>query len=169
MSLKYLIIVDHSTNQTSETLTRIFEILWKNGLINVHVLIQNELDTWSLVTFSPYRSNCTKLDHIRVATFTQMNFTEHINVSIKNLYPEKLKNFNKCSLFVAATQSSVFVMRNTLNGIDQYSGIDIDIIKQIGKTLNFGIEYKRTDKHGELFDNGTLTGSIQLVLLENIH
>lgn len=165
MSLKYLIVFDYSTNQTTETLTRIFEILWKNGLINVHVLIQNEFDIWSLVTFFPYRSDCTKLDHIRVATFTPMNFTEHINISIKNLYPEKLKNFNNCSIFVAPTESAVFVMRDTSNGIDEYRGVDIDIIKQIGKTLNFGIEYKRTDKHGDFFDNGTLTGSIQLVLL----
>lgn len=150
--------------QTTEVMTRIFEILWKNGLINVHVLAQNEIDMWSLDTFFPYRNDCHKLDHVRVATFTPMNFTNNTNLSMKVLYPEKLKNFNQCPLFVAATQSAVYVTRNTFNGIDQYWGIDINIIKQIAKRLNFQIIYKRTEKHGDIFNNGTLTGSIELVL-----
>lgn len=163
LSLKYLIVIDHTENTTIEMLTRIFKVLWANGLTNAHVLTQNEFGTWSLDTFFPYRSDCTELDHVRIASFTPMNFTRNINLSMNQLYPEKLKNFNRCPLFVAATRSSVYVIHNTLNGIDQYSGIDINIIEQISKTLNFRIVYKPTDKHGDVFDNGTLTGSIKLV------
>lgn len=163
LSLKYLIVVDQSANHTTEILTRIFDVLWKNGLVNAHVLTQNEHDVWSLLTFVPYRSDCTKLDHIRVTTFTPLNFTTDINSSMKIFYPEKLKNFNQCPLIVAATQSSVYVIRTTSNDIDQYKGIDINIITQIAKKLNFRIVYKRTEKHGDIFDNGTLTGSTQLV------
>lgn len=163
MSLKYLIVIDHTESATVETLTRIFKVLWANGLINAHVLTPNEFGIWSLDTFFPYRSDCTELDHIRIASFTPMNFTKNINLSMKKLYPKKLKNFNRCPLFVAATKSSVYVIRNTENGIDQYSGIDINIMDQIAKTLNFRIVYKPTDKHGDVFENGTLTGSIKLV------
>lgn len=168
MSLKYLIVIDPTANPTNETLTRIFKVLWTNGLINAHVLTANEFGSWSLDTFFPYRSDCAELDHARIASFTPTNFTENINLSMKQLYPKKLKNFNRCPIFVAATHSSVYVIRNTTNGIDRYRGIDINIIEQIAKTLNFRIVYKPTDRHGDVFENGTLTGSIKLVRIQCI-
>lgn len=144
-------------------LTRIFKVLWANGLINAHVLFPNEFGIWSLDAYFPYRIDCIELDHVRISSFTLMNFTETINLSMKQLYPAKLRNFNRCPLFIAPTTSAVYVIRNTTNGIDQYSGIDINIIEQIAKTLNFQIVYKRTEKHGDVFENGTMTGSIKMV------
>lgn len=144
-------------------LTHIFSILWENGLINADVLSQDEFDVWSLYTFIPYQRDCTKLDRHRIASFPTLNFTKTTNFSMKQLYPDKLKNFNQCKLFIAAVPSGFYVQHSTANEIDHYSGIDINIIKQISKTLNFQIVYKHIDQHGEVLENGTLTGSMSLV------
>lgn len=169
-TLKYLIVVDYeSANKTTETLTSIFSILWENGLIDADVLSQDEFDVWSLDTFLPYQMDCAKLDHHRIASFSAFNFTKNMNLSLQQLYPVKLRNFNQCALRVGAIPSDFHVVRNISNGTHIYSGIDINIIKEISAKLNFQIIYECTDLHGEVFENGTLTGSIKMVCINNCH
>lgn len=163
LSLKYLIFIEHSAKKSVEKLDRVIKILWENGLINSHVLNEDEFNIWTLNTFIPFQRSCAELQHIQIASFSPLNFTKNTNLSLKQLNPEKLKNFNQCPLLVAAPKANPFVRYNTVNGSIQYSGLDINIITHISQKLNFRIVYKPSGDHGLILRNGTVTGSAGLV------
>lgn len=151
-------------------LDEVFEILWKNNLMDSHVLIEEKPNIWSLYTFFPYQNDCLTLKILKVAIFTPYNFTVKLNVSLENLYPEKLRNLNNCSFYVAPAFIEPFVSyrRNSrLPDVEsQFDGIDINIIKHISKALNFKIVFKRSEYgtgHGQIFENGTVTENLALV------
>lgn len=154
----------------SQTLNDIFGLLWTNSLLDAHVLIQEQPYLWSMFTFMPYQRDCFSLDPVKVATFTPLNFTNNINVSLQALYPEKLGNFRKCQLYIAPSILFPYTyMQNDSNGKPHYKGIDINILEHISKALNFEIVYKRPPNcssragHGHIFANGSMTDNIALV------
>lgn len=163
LSQKFMIVVTNFVENTTHILNEIFELFWKNGLINSHVLLQ-ENATWSLYMFMPYQSDCISLSQVRVTSFTLNNFTESLSQSLEELYPEKLKNFNGCNLKVAVTNNPPFNIfpkkpNETLGGIDHL------IVKNIAKSLNFTVIGKTSkENRGQLFANGTTTGNFKLVL-----
>lgn len=149
---------------TTSTLNECFEILWNIGLINSHILLQEDTNIWSLYTFMPYQHDCSTLTHIKFVSFTSSNFTR-IAFSLDQLYPEKLNNFNQCPLNVAASIANPLLFpRNLSDPNNPYKGIDVDIITQISKSLNFTIVFKRSlDGRGMIFSNGSVTGNMDLV------
>lgn len=163
----FLIVVAHFVENTSETLTAIFALLWKNGLLGSHVLIQEQPYFWSMYTFMPYQRDCFTLEPVKVASFTPHNFTNNITASIDELFPEKLNNFRKCPLYIAPSFLKPYLfVQNDSNGRPQYRGIDINILDHVSKALNFVIIYKRTSNssgHGSQLPDGTLTDNIALV------
>lgn len=162
MSLKYLIIL-HSAKKTPEQSNDILELLWKNGFIDSHILSEDAFNIWTLDSFMPYRRNCFELERTRFASFTPSNFTSRMNLTTEQLYPEKFINLNKCALYVAAAAENPFLKYSIVNGSTTFSGIDIEIITQISQKLNFRIVYNNSYRHGTIFTNGTVTGSLGLV------
>lgn len=146
--------------------------MWANRLVDSYVLCQDDIDTWSFYTFMPYQDDCYKLSHWKVASFTPLNYTNNMNLSYGEVFPQKLKSFNNCPLYVATSLSDPLTLfQNTSDESNQYSGIDIEILKQISKTLNFAIKYKMSNEgsgHGFIFRNGTATGNVDLVCGKNI-
>lgn len=137
-----------------------------------HVLIQEKANFWSLYTFIPYQSDCLTLDPLKLATFSPNNFTEDINLSVQDLYPEKFNDLNNCPLYVAPSYLEPYIVRlNTTDehGESQYTGLEFDIITHISKALNFKIVFKRLaiwqigGGHGMAFDNGTVTDNLAMV------
>lgn len=163
----FLIAIINEVQNSTEMLNSVFELLWRNSLLNAHVLIQEEPHIWSMFTFMPFQSNCFSLDPLKVATFTPLNFTDDINATLSELLPEKLFDFQDCPLYVAPSLLEPYVfIRKRSDGTSQYKGIDISILKHISKALNFSIIYKRASNasgHGIIFPNGTLTENIGLV------
>lgn len=168
LTQKYLVVFTKTVKIASEILDVIFGTLWKHGLINSHILNQDESKIWSLYAFMPYQINCYKLSYHKQITFTALNSTNNLTLSNKKLYPEKLKNLQKCPLFIAASIIEPFVIIQTLaNGTVVVDGIEMLIIEQTSKLLNFTIVHKRSSSgtgHGLIFDNGTATGNLGLVL-----
>lgn len=164
LSQRFLIVLEHDVESKTETLDNIFAILWSNGLISSHVLIRNK-SKWTLDTFMPYQRNCFTLDHLHMESFSMFNFTENMSISMEQLYPQKLKDFNQCPLHIAPSVSDPFViLQNTSDGKTQFTGLDIRIISQISKALNFLILYKYSPLgHGMIFENFTVTGNMNLV------
>ena len=152
-----------------ENLDDIFGILWSNGLINSHVLCRNEIKFWLFYTFMPYREDCFTLSPIELTAFSPSNFSSNMTLSMDDLYPQKLKNFNKCPLYVAPSVIHPFLMStNSTDGTTKYRGVDIAIITQISRKLNFSIEFKKSSdrtNHGVVLRNGTITGNIRLVCI----
>lgn len=163
----FLIAVANNVQNVSQTLDFIFKLLWRNSLLHSHVLIQNEPHFWSMYTFMPYQRDCFTLHPLKIATFTPLNFTDHINASLDELFPEKLSNFRKCPLYIALSILKPYAyVQNSSDGKPQYRGIDISILQHISKALNFDIIYKRASNsagHGNIFSNGTLTQNVALV------
>lgn len=155
------------TQNITQHLDEVFQILWKNGLIDSHVLIQVEKKSWALYTFLPYQSDCFALTHLKLITFTPFNISGAMTLSFQSLYPQKLKNFHKCPLYVATTIANPFIIfHNTSNGMDRFEGIDVLIIEQISRVLNFTIVYKLPAsylKRGTILKNGTAVGAFGLV------
>lgn len=167
----FLVVVTNNVQNIAQTLDVIFALLWKNSLLDSHVLIQEQPYYWSMFTFMPYQRDCFSLDPVKVATFTPSNFTNNMNVSLRELYPEKLGNFRNCQLYIAPSLLKPYTyMQNDSHGNPQYKGIDINILEHVSKALNFEIVYKRSPNcsnsragHGHIFANGTMTENIALV------
>lgn len=167
LSEKFLIIVIELPQNVNSLLNAIFDILWRNSLINSQVLIQDRAAYWSLYTFLPYDDDCFDLSHLKIESFTPFNYTRNMTISMDKLFPIKLKNFNKCPLNVAVSIVDPFTSFHIASkGNVKYKGIDIDILNQISKNLNFVAIYKRTTdgtNFGLIFPNGTVTGNMKLV------
>lgn len=168
LAQKFFIVVTENVRYNCiKNMDEIFEILWSNGLINSHVLCQDEKNVWPLFTFIPYQQDCFNLSRIKLTTFTSSNFTNNMTLTIDELYPQKLRNFNMCPLYVAPSVISPLVISyNSTNGMTKYKGVDIEIITQISKALNFVIKFKKSSDgtgHGVILRNGSLTGNINLV------
>lgn len=117
----------------------------------------------------PFEKDCFELKHFLLTTFTPFNFTSNMTVTVEDLYPQKLENFRKCPVFVAvAIIDPLTYIRNTSDGKIQYRGIDIGIMNQISRVLNFSIVYKRSNGgsgHGIIFPNGTVTENLHSVCI----
>ena len=157
-------VMQNDTNHLNE----IFEILWTNRLLNVNVLIQDQPQVWTLYTFMPYQNGCSNLTAIKIESFTLSNYTKNSNVGKNQLFPKKLKNFNQCPLKVTSAYKDPFVMRSespTKN--NKIEGIEIDIIQEISKSLNFTVVFRWGD-HGSIFPNNTMTGNLKLVRMDYV-
>lgn len=165
LTLKFLFIITGSME--IESLNEIFDTLWTMSLLNSNVLIQDAPNNWSIYTSLPYQNGCLTSFHFKIETFTPSNSTKNMTISIADLYPNKLSNFNKCPLNIAASIVDPFVtLQRNSNGKPKFRGIDIDVVNQIAENLNFLAIYKRSldgTGHGYIFSNGTITGNMGLV------
>lgn len=119
----FLIIHREYVINSIETLDETLGILWKNGLLNSHILIQDAKQTWSLYTFVPYQSDCFTLTHIKMASFTPVNLYKEL--SRQQLYPQKLNDFKKCLLYIAVFRVPPFIILNNMLGKVEFDGIYI--------------------------------------------
>lgn len=159
-----MIILTDAEHKKSTSMNEIFEILWKNGIINAHVLDQDKNKFWSLSTFMPYQYDCSTLIPHKIETFTSTNCTNSMIISKEILYKNKLKNFHRCPIHIAPSVSNPVIFLPDKN--QKYRGIDIEIITQISKSLNFVIVYNRSldgSGHGVIYSNGSISGNMGLV------
>lgn len=168
MSQRFIIVVTVEILQNNgNALYEIFEILWKNSLIDSHVLIQDQLQFWTLYAFEPYQEDCFTLAAMKFESFTPLNFTENMTLPKEDIFPEKLKNLHRCPLNIATSLSDPFViLHNTSDVNTRYQGVDINIVKQISKILNLNPVFMNLSDgtgHGIIFPNRTVTGNLKLV------
>lgn len=163
---KFMIVITNISQNNTNELSDIFHILWKNGLINSNVLLFDESQSWSLYTFIIYRNtDCSIWNIIKLMSSSPFNLTQ-MPLSLEELYPEKLGNFNRCILYIAVSTTKPFIFSNNSSLASQYSGIENDIITYISKSLNFSTVFKRTSdgtNHGIVFPNQTITGNMKMV------
>lgn len=162
-----MVIVDELQGNAN-SLNEIFDLLWKNSLINAHILIQNQPKFWTLYTFMPYQEDCSNLEAIEIELFTPFNYTDNMTVPEDQLFPKKLTDFNRCPLKIATSLVDPFVM---LYANDRYSGVDINAVTLIAKLLNFVAIYTKSSDgtgHGIIFANKSMTGNLKLVRIHHI-
>lgn len=166
MSQKFLIVINEYAQNITEALNKIFSILWANGLIDSHILTVDEMNanSWTLYTFLAYQSDCFSLTQIKIATFTQLNKTVNMTLSMNELYPLKLKDFFNCPLYYGPSLLSPFVIFRNVS--DLIEGIDVSIVSEIARLLKLNTVYRHSHcgtGHGTVFENGTISGNLGLV------
>lgn len=164
---KYLVVLTGSAPNYSSNWNEAIQILWKNSLIDSHVLTQDAPSSWALYIFLPYQNDCITPSRLRIELFTKSNFSNSMNVSISQLYPEKLENFNECPTYVAVTPGKRGnTIDKTIDGRYFYQGFDISLTEEIIKDLNSTLLYNMPfiqSEHGMIVKNITIAENFELV------
>lgn len=165
----YLFAFTKFTNDYNSTLEKSFAECWNNAMINVNFLIPtNNESTYLLTTYFPFTISCHSLERRDIALLTTRNSV--LNMSFTDIYPNKLINFNGCSITVATFPSEPFVI--VKNKSDEKTsnieieGIDQRLLNQIAVNLNFTLRAVTPPDgqyRGVIYPNGTVTGSMNMV------
>lgn len=142
----------------SNEVEEIFQFLWNLHVKNVNLIVE-ENSKVKLLTYFPFHAACNNTTPVEINKFDTK--TESWNSS--ELFPNKVKNMNNCTLKVGAAVGSglpYIILENST-----FSGIEIEIFDELGKIFNFKQEYKVYGNFpGNLHDNGTATGLMKAVI-----
>lgn len=103
ISQKFLVANIGNEQNNTINLEGIIQVLWKNHLIDSHVLTKNGVDSWGLYTFLPYQNDCFTPTTLKIESFTKFSLSKPMNLSTRQVYPQKLKYFNGCPLYITVT------------------------------------------------------------------
>ncbi|CAO1430001.1 unnamed protein product [Diamesa hyperborea] len=159
----YFFFIVRNSNFTD--LDRVLISLWKVYIYNVMVIIQDDDDCISLITFIPFKKkNCGNTTPVIVNQYKNGSFVK----SITNLFPKKFRKLYNCPLRIGAFTIPPTVMRKKHeNGSFYFDGNDVELMNEISRVMkfkkifNFAIERSGM---GKVFDNGTSTGTIKKVI-----
>lgn len=157
----YLFIL---VNGTFDEVEIIFTTLWEKNIFNVDVIYEDG-DSVKVVTFMPFDGAvCGDTSPKLVEVFRNGSFSENAD----SLFPNKFSNLLNCSIHVATYEDHFTVMRKQSNdGTEELSGIDVDLLNEVSKELNFQTKIKffnGSAAWGKIFENGTATGALGAVV-----
>lgn len=152
-----IILVDGEIPQ----IERIFELLWNKQIFNVIVMHEEGNERISVKTFLPFKlGKWSDTSPVLINEFKNGKFIEE-----ENIFPDKMRNLQKCPIRVSASRNNPVVVIDTHpNGSHKLSGRDINLITTIAENLNFYIDYSYANETGFLLDNGTASGSLKALL-----
>lgn len=144
----YTIVVTEAVKNINETVSSILNSCWSFHMVNVNVLIYNNWRSETIVyTFFPYSSTvCNEMIPIIYDRYNSFNKNE----IKKEIFPNKLVNFYRCPVTVTIYQVKPCIVMENRNGEEIMAGIEGDIIRVLGQTLNFTLvilEYNNSKKH----------------------
>lgn len=166
--LYYLIVfVDAHDRFKENALDNIFIDSYKKAVLNVNILFPYTNESMMMTTYIPFEQDCVKLTRRDLGVLCESNF--ELGESLADVFPKKGLNMNKCTLNVATFPSEPLVIvrwaNDTTNDI-VVEGIEVDILLQMAKTLNFNIRFKSPadkQKRGVIGANGTSSGCFKMV------
>ena len=168
----YLIIL---TNHDNNAINKILEFMWSYYIVNVNIITKEDADEPHMYTYYPYTQDyCEKAipTILNIYNSSKLNTNHHENVGFSDEishFPNKLANLHKCPLKVATVEIPPFIISNeTRNGRTMIGGLDGHLLLELGKRMNFTIEATVVRKDiylwGQLYENGTSTGAIEMVI-----
>lgn len=163
----FLIFVTQETGNAPELLHDIFKMALNLGLLKINVLIHNgDAPMWSLYFYKPYLQSCHSIDVIKIETFSPENYTNELDMPFNSLFASSQLEFPKCPLFVSVFPFEPFVIIHNVNGSIIFTGLDITIVNEIAETLHLVPIYLLAKKRGIIYQNGTATGAVGMVINE---
>ncbi|CAO1394437.1 unnamed protein product [Diamesa hyperborea] len=164
----YLIIL---TKYDKIAIKHIFETLWSFYIVNVNIITKEDeySDEALMFTYFPYtRYYCEKVEPIMLN-----NYVIDIGFIKKNIdhFPNKLANLHKCPLKVATVDIPPFVIVNNDENLP-ILGLEGFLMIVLGKRMNFTMEaivVHDSYLWGQLFENGTSTGAIEMVMTGQVN
>lgn len=140
---KYYLIV--LVNGVFEKINEIVEEFWKHSLIDVNFLIANDTHV-SIFTYFPFNGNKCGTD-TALYLINTYDSTRHkwMNATV---YPDKVSNLLNCSLTIGTTEAVPMVIINNSSSEVQFDGIEIELIRKLGKIFNFHPKFVAFDSIG---------------------
>lgn len=133
----YFIFLQMPDHLLVHEMTRIFKYCFDNYWIHCDVMIQNVKGEVYVYTYFPFKENhCFKTKPEKINKFLGEHFEN------EEMFPDKLRNLNKCSLKLTTWDIPPFVM----NQSDYYeperniSGFEIIAMLEISQKLNFTLD-----------------------------
>lgn len=158
----FLVILSNGSLKDSEN---IFKFFWTKKIINVKVLVE-QCDSVLLTTFHPFGvQSCNNVTPIISNRFINNSFVTNIAKSFRF----ELKNLWNCSINGTTYDTPPMVTYKTSkDGRKILGGSDVKILEAIAKELNFSLQveiiHEEKDKFGLVYENGTATGPIKMIL-----
>ncbi|XP_046974287.1 uncharacterized protein LOC124540663 [Vanessa cardui] len=162
---KYIIVCTVSDYENCNE-NQIFSTLAKIKIINV-IYMRGE-STDDFVSFSydiVHPGKCVSSEPYNVDVSDNCPADE----CYKTVFPDKLKNFNKCSLIVSTFEQPPFMYLS--NDTLEPSGGDGNILKLVANALNATLEIKLPQDGNDWgqYDDGNWTGSLGDVFNDRVH
>lgn len=147
-----IVLSDGLINEIEE----IFNVFWKNWIFNLNLIARDGQGKIIMMTFFPFDESCGDEITRKVVINEFNNVTKMWKSS--NYYPTKVKDIKNCAINVGTITTNIpSVILNTTNGVQMYSGFEVDIIREIAKRMNFKIFFNGFISTGSFLENGTIT------------
>lgn len=148
-------------NQTFVNQSRIFEEFWKLQVSNVNILSATN-DIIEMSTFLPFtESECHGVAPVVINSFQNDAWTRRV------IFPKKLIDLNGCSIKLSTFDYPPAIIIEKVDGVEKYSGHDIELIQGLSQALNFNLEVNILHEPaawGFILDNGTSSGVMKEVM-----
>lgn len=141
----------------------IFQILWKLQMYNVVVLYEDNEGAVNAKTFFPFQDGlCNCSASVLINRFVDGRFVNGTD----NIFQDKLKNLHNCTINVAISDSSApaVIVEKLSDGTFELHGRDIKLIRTLGKSLNFSINFSFIGEEGYFYANGSSKGPLKALL-----
>ncbi|CAO1409694.1 unnamed protein product [Diamesa serratosioi] len=167
----YIIVL---TNYNEIEIKKIFEVLWSFYVVNVNIISKDpeHSDEAKMFTYFPFTEDyCEKVEVLLWNNYT-------IEAGFKNKkthFPNKMANLHGCPLKLATVLIPPFVIleKPVVPFGPQLFGLDGLIMHALQKRMNFTLEVTvvRNNSYlwGQLFENGTSTGAIEMIMTGKVN
>lgn len=143
---------------------KFFVVARSQQILNFNVLRKAQNST-KLISFIPFNNEkCNDVSEKLISEYTNGSW------STENFLPNEFKNLHGCSIKISAVDNAPAVIKTTFpNGSYALDGIDVKLIREAAKTLNFFADIESSEKdHGALFEiNRTATGNVRHAISGN--
>jgi hypothetical protein len=149
----YLIVMTTYADNQYEIMSKMFNDLWKNYIVNSEIYwhTPDNEDEAVLYTFFPYNKfHCGETFPIQQNHFRNGKWL-HNN---SKFFPNKMGNLHGCPLKVAIIPTAPFMIATKdENGTVDIGGIDGELLKLIATEMNFKIDAEIFDTQGIISEN----------------
>lgn len=153
----YLIIITIYNYDLYEIMTKMFETLWGQLIINVNILWMPYESETLMYTYYPYTEfYCGKAIPIQL---NQYRFGEWLREV--DFFPNKMQNFYGCPLRVATfTNAPFMIIQEHDDGRVTVDGIDGTMLRVLAQKMNFNVQLFLAQDllWGDVYPNGTSSG-----------
>jgi hypothetical protein len=153
----YLIVMTTYSEDQYEIMSKMFNDLWKNYIVNSQIYwhTPDNVDEAVLYTYFPYnRFSCGRTfpiqqNHFRFGSWIHNN---------SDFFPNKMSNLFGCPLKVAIIPTPPFIiMEEQANGSMTIGGIDGVLLKLLSEKINFKIDAEIFTSQGTIIQSNNQT------------
>lgn len=156
----YLIVMTTYSYQQYEIMSKMFNDLWSNFIVNSAILwhVPVNEDEAILYTYYPYNKFYCGVTFPIVQNHFRLGKWVH---NTSDFFPNKVKNLYRCPLTVSVIPTAPFLMVTELDdGSALVEGIDGILLQMLSLVMNFTVKIDTFESQGVInVEDGTATGA----------